>query len=153
MENMLKKLSQQNFRYKIAVISSIFLGICLAFTIFTINDIADKFNKQTKELIETRTKLLNTQLEKFDFAEEQKKKLSKLDEDEKKEFLDESLNDIKNRFREVEYFTNDKGQIVIIDFSNLDISCDTYKRIALSFNKNSFPNANYINKNCDEVVK
>lgn len=152
MGNMIIKFKEQSFKFKMAVIGLILLGISQIFTIFIINDFSNKFNSQTKELIEARTKLFNTELEKIDFVESQKNILLTLDDDEKREFISESRTEIKNRFKEVVYTTNDKGQISTIDFSNLDISCDTFKRIALPFNKDIFPNAKYISK-CDEVNK
>lgn len=150
MELGIKKLNQQSMKIKIGAFLILVLVTSLVISIWHIFNITEQFITVNKELVETRLKLFNTHLEKIDFVESQKIKIALADDEDKKEIEDQLLRDIKNRYAEVEY-SYDKGVLTEINFTNLDISCDTYKKIALSVNKSILPNAKYINTNCVEV--
>ena len=155
MKKMFENLKKQEFinlKCKALAIFTFTLALCLSTSLFYINSFVNDFNYVANQLKETRVKLLNMQLEKIDFIEEQKKKSAFLDVEEKKDLEEQTVSEIKDRFKEVIY-TYDKGQISQMDFSNLDISCDTYKKVVLGVAKSILPDSKYINTKCDEVNK
>lgn len=155
MKKMFENLKKQEFinlKCKALAIFTFTLALCLSTSLFYINSFVNDFNYVANQLKETRVKLLNMQLEKIDFIEEQKKKSTFLDVEEKKDLEEQTVSEIKDRFKEVIY-AYDKGQISQMDFSNLDISCDTYKKVVLGVAKSILPDSKYINTKCDEVNK
>lgn len=156
MKNMIGNLKKQefkNFKCKALAIFTFTLALCLSTSLFYINSFVNDFNYVANQLKETRVKLLNMQLEKIDFIEEQEKKSAFLDAEEKKDLEEQTAIEIKDRFKEVIYTYDKEGQISQMDFSNLDISCDTYKKVVLGVAKTILHDSKYINTKCDEVSK
>lgn len=93
-----------------------------------------------KDLVETKAMLTNTRLEKFDYIDKMRK-TNKLTE--------EKANEINSQYREVNYkrHPENPSKFIEVDFSSLEISCDTYNKI-LPAQRTAFPDAKIINSNC-----
>lgn len=108
--------------------------------------------EQHKKINELTAMLFNTKLEKIDYIETEKVKISNASENEKEELSQKSLRDIKNKFHEVEYVRNEHSEIIGVNFNDLDINCETYNKFR-AMQIEVFANAKIINQNCDEVTK
>lgn len=145
----LEKLKERKIKDIILYTVILTLIGCLVQTLWNVNDLVDKFGTQSEELTEARTKLFNTQLEKISFIKSEQKQMELIDDEDKKEYQQNIVNEFKNRFREVKY-TYEKSKLSQMDFSELDISCDTYKEMVISRSKALYPDVKLINTNCDE---
>lgn len=125
------------------IVGLTFVIILLGSTFATYINMQQKFMQPyIKDLVETKAMLTNTRLEKFDYIDKMRKT---------NELTEEKLNEINNQYREVNYRRDPliPSKFIEVDFSLLEISCDTYNRI-LPAQKTAFPDARIINSKCSK---
>lgn len=125
------------------------LSSCYIQSIKQVEELSEKLINQQEQTRELGLMLFNTKLEKLDYVESEKEKISQAAENEKQELTEKSLKNINNKFREVHYIRKN-SKIVEVDYSDLDISCDSYTKFILA-QKVALSDAKFVNKNCDEV--
>lgn len=125
------------------IVGLTFVIILLGFTFTSYINMQNKFMlPYIKDLVETKAMLTNTRLEKFDYIEKMRKT---------NELTEEKLYEINSHYREVDYRRDpaNPSKFIEVDFSLLEISCDTYNKI-LPAQKTAFPDAKIINSRCSK---